>query len=160
MTRHPWAVVWFIVAIAGWGMTFSLAIRNVDLRCMISDLREMIDLKSDLAATMADAAIYAEERATFRTVTGWYGNDRHDGRATASGAIFDSREFTAASPWLPFGSRWRVRRVDTGAEITVEITDRGPAMRLGRGLDLSHAAAEAIGMVEAGVVKVEIRPGK
>lgn len=157
MTRHPWAVVWFIVAIAGWGMTFSLAGRNVSLRCEISDLRETNDLKTDLAATMADAAIYAEERATFRTVCSWYGG-KHNGRATASGAIFDDREFTAASPWLPFGSRWRVRRVDTGAEITVEITDRGPHMRLGRGLDLSHAAAEAIGMVEAGVVKVEIRP--
>jgi rare lipoprotein A len=157
MTR-PWAVAVIILAIAGWGLVFSLAIHNIDLRCMISDLREMVDIKTDLAATMADAAIYAEDRARFVTLASWYGG-QHNGRATASGAIFDEREFTAASPWLPFGSRWIVRRIDTGAEVCVTITDRGPHMRLGRGLDLSTAAARELGMLEVGLARVELRPG-
>jgi len=156
MTR-PAAIALTIVAIAGWGLVFSLAIHNTDLRCMVSDLREMVDLKSDLAATMADRAIYSEQAATFITLASWYGG-RHNGRATASGAIFDEREYTAASPWLPFGSKWRVTRISTGQSVTVRITDRGPNMRLGRGLDLSRAAAEAIGMIHKGVVRVTIAP--
>jgi rare lipoprotein A len=40
-------------------------------------------------------------------------------------------------------------------QVTVRITDRGPYVR-GRIIDLSEAAARAIGMTDAGVVPVEI----
>jgi rare lipoprotein A len=156
MTR-PAAIVLTIAAIAGWGLAFSLAGRNVSLRCEISDLREMLDLKTDLAATMADRAIYSEQAATFTTLASFYGED-HRGRLMANQEPFNPDELTAASPWLPFGSKWRVTRISTGQSVTVRITDRGPNMRLGRGLDLSRAAAEAIGMIHKGVVRVTIAP--
>jgi len=156
MTR-PAAIVLTIAAIAGWGLAFSLAGRNVSLRCEISDLREMLDLKTDLAATMADRAIYSEQAATFTTLASFYGED-HRGKLTASGTPFNPDEFTAASPWLPFGSKWRVTRISTGKSVVVTVTDRGPHMRLGRGLDLSLAAAEAIGMIHKGVVRVRLEP--
>jgi rare lipoprotein A len=72
---------------------------------------------------------------------------------------FDENKLTAASPWLPFGKRVRVTRTDTGASVIVVITDRGPAPRLGRGIDLSTAAARAIGMLREGIVRVKIEPG-
>jgi rare lipoprotein A len=120
-------------------------------------LSREIGVNAATMATLSDRLIYLEQAATIETLASWYGLE-HNGRMTASGTVFDSREFTAASPWLPFGSRWRVRRVDTGAEITVEITDRGPHMRLGRGLDLSHAAARKLGIIRDGVVRVSISP--
>jgi rare lipoprotein A len=86
----------------------------------------------------------------------WYG-DREAGRLTASMTIFDPEGMTAASKSLPFGTTWRVTRLDTGASCVVVVTDDGPNVR-GRILDLSYAAARSIGMVERGLVKVRVEP--
>jgi len=58
----------------------------------------------------------------------WYGQELH-GRRTASGERFDMNELTAAHRQLPFGTRLRVRSVDTGREVVVRINDRGPVKR-------------------------------
>jgi len=122
-------------------------------------LSREIGVNAATMATLSDRLIYLEQAATLETLASWYGLE-HNGRMTASGTVFDDSELTAASPWLPFGSRWIVRRIDTGAEVEVIVTDRGPHPRLGRGLDLSTAAAERLGMIRQGLVNVELRPGK
>jgi rare lipoprotein A len=68
--------------------------------------------------------------------------DGYNGRRTASGERFNTHALTAAHRTLPFGTRLRV--CYRGC-VTVRISDRGPFVR-GRCLDLSHAAARAIGM--------------
>jgi rare lipoprotein A len=75
--------------------------------------------------------------------------------ATASGEKFDPTQLTAAHRTLPFGTRVRVTNVETGQSVTVRINDRGPFVA-GRSVDLSHAAAETIGMVERGITKVKL----
>jgi len=84
----------------------------------------------------------------------WYG-DRFHGRRTASGESFDMRDLTAAHKTLPFGTSVRVRNLDNGREVVVRINDRGPFSE-SRVIDLSHAAASALGMVRRGVVKVQV----
>ena len=74
---------------------------------------------------------------------------------TASGEKFDARELTAAHRTLPFGTRLRVTNVATGKAVTVRINDRGPFIP-GRVVDVSHAAAESLGMVGQGVTKVKL----
>ena len=88
----------------------------------------------------------------------WYGA-RFAGRKTASGEPFDPRALTAAHRTLPFGTWVEVTRVDTGQHVRVRITDRGPygAPSQRRIIDLSRAAAERIGLVRAGVTRVELR---
>ncbi len=86
----------------------------------------------------------------------WYG-DRFHGRRTASGERFDRDELTAAHPTLPFGTWLRVRSVDTGREVVVRINDRGPNTG-NRAIDLSHAAAEALGVRHRGVFRVQLLP--
>ena len=86
----------------------------------------------------------------------WYGRRFH-GRRTASGERFDMAALTAAHPWLPFGTRVRIRHVETGAEVEVRINDRGP-FRGARIIDLSRAAARALGLAEAGAGRVRIWP--
>jgi len=76
-------------------------------------------------------------------------------RETASGESFNERELTAAHPTLPFGTRLRVTNVANGRAVTVRVNDRGP-FRDGRIIDVSSAAAEALGMVNDGVVKVAL----
>jgi len=84
----------------------------------------------------------------------WYG-ERFHGRRTASGESFDMRDLTAAHKTLPFGTRVRVRNLDNGREVVVRINDRGP-FSANRVIDLSHAAASALGMVRSGIVKVQV----
>jgi rare lipoprotein A len=74
---------------------------------------------------------------------------------TASGEKFNTRALTAAHPTLPFGTRLRVTNVTNGRSVVVRINDRGPFIP-GRVVDLSEQAAENLGMVERGIVKVKL----
>ena len=74
---------------------------------------------------------------------------------TASGEKFDTNDLTAAHPTLPFGTRLRVTNVETGRSVTVRVNDRGPYVA-GRVVDVSHSAADALGMVGSGIAKVKL----
>jgi rare lipoprotein A len=86
----------------------------------------------------------------------WYGK-QFAGRKTASGERFDPTQLTAAHRTLPFGTWVDVRRIDTGTSVRVRITDRGPFGDKRRIIDVSHRAAEQLGMVRDGVADVELR---
>lgn len=83
----------------------------------------------------------------------WYGK-QHQGRKMANGERFDKEKMTAANFDLPLGSVIRVFNLDNGSSVVVTITDRGPAKRLHRILDLSEAAANTLGYKEKGITKV------
>jgi rare lipoprotein A len=85
-----------------------------------------------------------------------YYSDAFTGRSTASGAPYQPRDFTAAHRNLAFGTVLRVTRSDGGQSVYVRVTDRGPFGPRGRIVDLSRAAAEQLGMLRAGVVKVKV----
>lgn len=84
----------------------------------------------------------------------WYGGRFH-GRRTASGEKFNMHELTAAHKTLPFGTRVKVRDLASGREVEVRINDRGPHVR-GRIIDLSRAAAMALGVLHAGEAAVAL----
>lgn len=63
----------------------------------------------------------------------------------------------AASWHYPFGTRLRVCRADRHTICaTVVVRDRGPARRLGRTIDLSRLAFEALGDPRRGTVQVTL----
>jgi rare lipoprotein A len=78
-----------------------------------------------------------------------------EGQVTASGEKFNTNDLTAAHPTLPFGTRLRVTNVTTGRSVTVRVNDRGPYVP-GRIVDVSHSAANALGMVDSGIAKVKL----
>lgn len=84
----------------------------------------------------------------------WYGAQFH-GRRTASGENYDKYALTAAHKTLPFGTIVRVRSLKLGREVDVRINDRGP-FSPGRVIDVSQAAAEALGLMGAGVAEVSL----
>ena len=84
----------------------------------------------------------------------WYGGQFH-GRRTASGENYDKYALTAAHKTLPFGTIVRVRSLKLGREVDVRINDRGP-FSPGRVIDVSQAAAEALGLMGAGVAEVSL----
>jgi rare lipoprotein A len=70
-------------------------------------------------------------------------------------SYYDAAGLTAAHRSLPFGTRVRVTNTANGRSVVVRIADRGPFIR-GRSIDLSHSAAHAVGMTEAGLAKVRL----
>jgi peptidoglycan lytic transglycosylase len=84
----------------------------------------------------------------------WYGSPYH-GRAAASGEIYDMEQLTAAHRTLPFGTRVRVVNLENDKTVDVRINDRGPFVG-DRIIDLSHAAAAAIGLIGPGTARVRL----
>jgi rare lipoprotein A len=84
----------------------------------------------------------------------WYGPG-FDGHHTSNGDIFYRDELTAASRTLPFGSFARITNLDNGRSVVVRVNDRGPYVR-GRGIDLSEAAAQRVGLRYEGIARVRV----
>ena len=80
--------------------------------------------------------------------------DGYHGKRAADGSIFNTYALTAAHKTLPFGTRVTVTNLNTGRNVVVRITDRGPFVR-GRCIDLSRASANAIGMGGTTLVSVQ-----
>jgi rare lipoprotein A len=99
----------------------------------------------------AAAAAFAEQG-----VASWYGLPFH-GRRAANGEIYDMYKLTAAHRTLPFDTVVRVTNLSNGLHADVRIIDRGPFVE-DRVIDLSLAAARALGMEATGtaLVKLEV----
>jgi rare lipoprotein A len=85
----------------------------------------------------------------------WYGEPHH-GRRTASGETYDMHGLTAAHRSFPFGTWLFVENLENGRTVELRVNDRGPFVD-GRILDLSWAAARALGAIGAGIVPVRVR---
>jgi rare lipoprotein A len=106
--------------------------------------------------TLASCAtlLPSEDRDGRVGLASWYGSQHH-GRRTASGQPFDMHRLVAAHRTLPLGSQVRVVNLDNGRSVVVRIVDRGPYVS-GRVIDVSYAAAKALGILERGVVRVRL----
>ena len=96
---------------------------------------------------------------TVKTVVGiasYYGHV-HQGRRMANGQRFDQNKLTAASRTLPLGTRAKVTSLRSKKSVIVTITDRGPNAKT-QVIDLSTAAARALGMISRGVDRVTVEP--
>ncbi|QEH46710.1 septal ring lytic transglycosylase RlpA family protein [Aggregatibacter actinomycetemcomitans] len=85
-----------------------------------------------------------------------YYHHKFNGRKTSNGDIYDSTLYTAAHKTLPLNSYAVVTNMHNQRKVIVRINDRGPFAK-DRIIDLSHAAAKEIGIVNygMGLVKVE-----
>ncbi len=111
-------------------------------------------LKAFVVAAMMAFALGAtsQEANAEPVVSSWYGPG-FAGNLTASGEVFNPQEYTAAHPYLPFGTLLQVSYA--GNTVTVRVNDRGPYVH-GRGLDLSQGAAQALGLYGVDWVDVQI----
>ena len=154
------------------GTTDTTRPRSVsDSRTTVSpDSRDLTP--SDLESTdrgMGEATSSTEDRSTpsssdpspgeqewvERGTASWYG-EAHHGKQTASGEPFDMYAMTAAHPTLEMGTRVEVENLENGRTVIVRVNDRGPFVD-DRIVDLSMAAAQALGFVAAGSAEVELR---
>ena len=84
----------------------------------------------------------------------YYSDAKQDLR-TANGEYYDRETLTAAHPTLPLGTWVKVTNLDNGRSVDVRINDRNDPDS-GRMIDLSRAAAKAVGMIRAGLADVRI----
>lgn len=99
-------------------------------------------------------AVQGPPAITEEGLASWYGPP-YSGRKGADGSVYDQNAMTAASLTLPLGTLVRVRNLTNGQVVLVKITDRGPFVR-GRIIDLSLAAAKAMGVDRLGVARVRV----
>jgi len=85
----------------------------------------------------------------------WYGPDFH-GKRTANGETFDMYALTAAHKTLPLPSYVYVTNLENGRTLLLRVNDRGPYVD-GRVIDLSLAAATALGYAGQGLAQVRVR---
>jgi len=100
---------------------------------------------------------YVPEQRLEHTETGqasWYGPGFH-GKKTANGEPFDKYAMTAAHRTLQLPSIVKVTNIGNGRVAVLRVNDRGP-YHGGRILDVSEAAAEALGFKHLGVAKVRV----
>jgi rare lipoprotein A len=105
-------------------------------------------------STEAKAKVNHKPRRWFQVgVASWYGS-HFQGRKTAAGEPFNMNLMTCAHPTLPMGTWLRVTNLKNRKSAFVRVNDRGPVSD-GRVVDLSMAAARAVGLAGVGRVKLE-----
>lgn len=110
-------------------------------------------LKSCLAIVIA--LFGATAHAQVQTGKASFYADKFEGTVTASGEKYRHNKLTAAHKTLPFGTKVRVTNLANDKHVEVVINDRGPYVD-GRIIDLSRAAAEALGFENYGLADVKL----
>lgn len=86
-------------------------------------------------------------------IASWYG-DECRGKPMANGKPFDPDKLTCAMWDVPFGTKLNV--IHGNRSVIVVVTDRGPARRLNRAIDLSEAAFRRLADTRNGLIEVQI----
>lgn len=110
--------------------------------------------RSTLATTGVTGRIGKASASWVSGLASWYG-EVWQGRTTASGEVFDKSQMTACHRTLPFGTLVRVVNLRNHRSVVVKINDRGN-LSSRRVIDLSSAAAEKIGLLQAGLAPVRL----
>jgi rare lipoprotein A len=113
------------------------------------------DLSSDVINDREEAntSLISYEDLGVMTAS-WYG-PRFHGKQTANGEIYDQNSYTAAHKKYNFGTLLKITNPRNNKSVIVRINDRGPYVK-GRELDLSKASANALGLLDRGVMKVKV----
>jgi rare lipoprotein A (peptidoglycan hydrolase) len=91
----------------------------------------------------------------------WYSeDDAAIEENTANGEEFNDRAMTCAVQNYPFDKKLLVLNPLNGKFVICRVNDRGPAKRLGRGIDLTRAAFKKIGNLDKGLLRVMLVPSK
>jgi len=88
-------------------------------------------------------------------IASWYGTKFH-GQLTANGEVYDMHSLSAAHKTLPLPTLMRVTNLENGRSVIVRVNDRGPFVK-DRLIDLSYAAANALGYTKQGTAHVRVQ---
>lgn len=93
----------------------------------------------------------------FAKTASWYGKG-FEGKPTASGYLYSSKQLTCASNSYPFGTVLKVTNKENKKSVVVVVTDRGAfTKKYKRSIDLSKRAFDEIAKTGEGLIKVDIK---
>lgn len=144
-------------------LTMSVAGAANDGDCQQSTVTPGTQISETTRASATKPALKASAPTRIRSIKGlhwfqigqasWYG-PHFQGKKTANGEAFDMNSLTCAHRSLPLGSWVRVTNLKNRKTVFVRVNDRGPVPE-SRVVDLSYAAARAVGLAGIGKVKLE-----
>ncbi|PIQ83800.1 MAG: septal ring lytic transglycosylase RlpA family lipoprotein [Candidatus Omnitrophica bacterium CG11_big_fil_rev_8_21_14_0_20_63_9] len=119
-----------------------------------------------LGLALAVSAIRVMDRApeqpaippTTSGLASWYGGGEPLNTHVAMGHRFNPEALEAAMWDVPLGASVKVTNLENGRSIVVRVTDRGPARRLSRAIDLTRASFAKLAPLEQGLIPVRIQP--
>ena len=107
-----------------------------------------------LVLSMGALITGAQDGQTAQGTASYYHN-KFNGRKTATGAVFSSDAYTAASNKLKMGTFLKVTNLKNGKVVFVEVNDRmAPGNK--RVLDVAEVVAHELGFKSAGTAEVKI----
>lgn len=89
-------------------------------------------------------------------IASYYGAGEKLNDQVACGWDFNENLLECASWKYPLGTVLKVTCLETGKSVVVRVTDRGPAKRLGRLIDLTKYAFSQIADLRQGLIKVKV----
>lgn len=93
----------------------------------------------------------------FAKTASWYGKG-FEGKPTASGYLYSSKQLTCASNSYPFGTVLKVTNKENKKSVVVVVIDRGAfTKKYKRSIDLSKRAFDEIAKTGEGLIKVDIK---
>ena len=110
-------------------------------------------MKLKIGATIVILSLMALSLGARHQTASWYGNELR-GHKMANGNPFNPDALTCASWNYPLGTKLKVTH--NGKYVIVLVTDRGPAKRLHRDLDLSAAAFKQLDNPKLGLIDINI----
>jgi rare lipoprotein A len=137
---------------ARWAM---LALLGQLAACAVEPPAPVVVPPTPPAPSLPPAAVPAEQPTFAQSGLASIYGPKQQGHRTASGEPLNIHALTAAHRNLPFYTVVRVTAPSTGKTVKVRINDRGPFIA-GRIVDLSEAAAIALGILERGTAPVRI----
>ncbi len=114
---------------------------------------DRVILAEKILASPKNAVVKKGTKQSYSGTATWYGPG-FEGGSTANGESFNPCVLTAAHRTFPFGTLVRVTNIATGMSCVVRINDRGPYSY--QIIDLTRAAADAIGMESVAPVILEV----
>ncbi len=112
-------------------------------------------MKKLFAAALAIAMIFNHFTVKADSGNASIHQPRGSARHTASGQVWSDDQLVAAHKHYPLGSYVCVVDPVTHKSVNVEIIDRGPFVS-NRVIDISKLAAERLGMIKKGILKVQV----
>lgn len=107
-----------------------------------------------LAVAIREKLGLEEDEPAATGVASWYG-EGYRGKRMANGRRYNPDLLTCATWEWPIGAWLEVEHA--GKRVLVQVTDRGPALTLGRLIDLSQAAFAKLADLKRGVLTVHVR---
>ncbi len=112
-------------------------------------IMSLILLFSTIKPTEASTGFIQKGKASFYA-------SKFNGRKTSCGERVNANAFEGAHRTLPFNTMVEITNLANNRSVIVRINDRGPFLK-GRILDVTYAAAKALGMIQRGVANVKIQ---